>query len=95
MIAVFILVISLVQIGLYYLSRTSKLRWLRPVILLAVLSCHVFVFPRLFYPAPSIDGTNCGMPVLGITLAFWIFGTVAAITTHFTWSLIRKKFKLG
>jgi hypothetical protein len=40
------------------------------------------VFPKFFYPEPSTDGINCGMPILGITFGFWIFGTIAGIATH-------------
>jgi hypothetical protein len=56
-----------------------------------LLICYFLVFPKFFYPKPRTDGINCGMPALGITLGFWIFGTIAGITTHIIWYITNKK----
>jgi Na+-driven multidrug efflux pump len=87
MILIFIIGISLVQFGLYYLNEKQKTKFPSFIILAVLLICCFFVFPRFFYPEPDPDGINCGMPILGITLGFWIFGTIAGIVTHVVWKL--------
>lgn len=91
MILLFIIGISLIQFGLYYLNNTYKTKIPSLVILLAVLICYFFVFPKLFYPKPSINRINCGMPIFAITLSFWFFGTITGITTHIIWKLFKYK----
>lgn len=79
----FIIGISLVQFALYkYKTKLPNF-----VILLILLICYFFIFPKLFYPEPRTDGINCGMPILGITFVFWIFETIAGIMTHIIWKL--------
>jgi hypothetical protein len=87
MILIFIIGISFAQFGLYYLNEKSKTKAPTFIILSILLICNLFVFPRIFYPEPNPDGLNCGMPILGITLGFWIFGTIAGIVTHVVWKL--------
>ena len=91
MILLFILGISLVQFALYYLNSKYKTELPNFVILLILLICYFLVFPQLFYPEPRTDGINCGMPILGITIGFWIFGTIAGIATHIIWNIKQKK----
>jgi len=31
------------------------------------------------------------MPILGITLGFWVFGTIAALGSHIIWAIIKKR----
>ncbi|WP_435261848.1 hypothetical protein [Tenacibaculum sp. nBUS_03] len=83
--------ISFVQFGLYYLNRKYGQKIPEFLILLTFLICYFLVIPRFFYPEPRPDGINCGMPVLGITLGFWIFGTIAGIATHIIWKIIKYK----
>lgn len=85
MILLFILVISLLQLILYYVFATYKISIPAYAILLLMLAGHYMLFPEFFYPIPDPDGINCGMPILGINLAFWIFGTIAALSTHLIW----------
>ena len=50
--------------------------------------------PPHFYPEPSPDGVNCGMPVLGVNMAFWFIGGFFVFITHLVSSLFfifRKK----
>ncbi|WP_204347090.1 hypothetical protein [Psychroserpens algicola] len=54
-------------------------------ILIGILIIYYFVFPAYFIPETTEDGINCGLPILGITLGSWIFGTFAGITTHIVW----------
>ena len=91
MILLFIIAISLVQFGLYYLNNKYKTKLPNFIILLTLLICYFFVFPKFFYPEPRTDGINCGMPILGITLGFWIFGTIAGIATHIIWKIKKRK----
>ena len=91
MILLFIFGISLIQLGLYYLKSKYGKKVPDFLILLIFLICYFLVIPRFFYPEPRTDGINCGMPVLGITLGFWIFGTIAGIVTHLIWKLIKYK----
>jgi hypothetical protein len=94
MILLFIFGVSLVQFALYYLNSKYKTKLPNFVILLIILICYFFVFPRLFYPEPSTDGINCGMPIFAITFGFWIFGTIAGILTHIIWKIkLRKSTK--
>jgi len=91
MILLFIIGVSLLQFGLYYGNDKYKTKLPNYIILLALLSCYFFVFPRLFYPETRTDDINCGMPILGITFGFWIFGTIAGLTTHLIWKLKKRK----
>ncbi|PCJ95363.1 MAG: hypothetical protein COA50_09155 [Flavobacteriaceae bacterium] len=91
MILFFLIVISLLQFALYFLNNKYKNKVPDFVIFLLVLACYFFIFPRLFYPEPRTDGINCGMPILGIILGFWIFGTIAGIATHLIWKLKKRK----
>lgn len=93
MILLFILGISVVQLAMYFLNDKYKTKLPNFVILLILLICYFLVFPGLFYPEPSPDGINCGLPILGITLAFWIFGTIAGIGTHIIWKVRPGKSK--
>ncbi|MDT0648416.1 hypothetical protein RM545_17120 [Zunongwangia sp. F260] len=90
MILLFIIAISFVQFGLYYLNRKYKTKLPNFVILVIILICYFFVFPGFFYPEPKTDGINCGLPIFGITFAFWIFGTIAALITHFGYKRLKK-----
>lgn len=93
MIILLIAGISLVQLALYYISH--RMNWKFPdfLILVLFLLFYYAILPRFFYPEPSPDGINCGMPILGITMAFWVLGTIAGVLTHFLWKLILKFIK--
>jgi hypothetical protein len=58
-------------------------------ILVGLILAHAFIFPPYFFPVIEDDGIRCGMPLLGVTLAFWIFGIPATILTHVTYLLIK------
>lgn len=91
MILLFILIISLVQLTCYYLTYRYKIKIPGFVFLVLVLIGYYFIFPHFFYPEPRTDGINCGMPILGITLGFWIFGTIGALSSHIIWIFIKKR----
>ncbi|WP_299715176.1 hypothetical protein [uncultured Tenacibaculum sp.] len=90
MVLLIIIGISIVQFGLYYLIKKYRIRFPKLIILLTLLLCYFFVFPEFFYPKQEVNEIDCGMPTLGIILAFWFFGTIAGIATHVIWVM---KFK--
>jgi len=85
-----IILISVGQIILYLISDRLKLKYGRVIIFLSILISHFFILPQYFFPEPVQDRINCGMPVLGITLAFWFIGGGIASTTHLIYYLIKK-----
>ncbi|PKG42811.1 hypothetical protein [Psychroflexus sp. MES1-P1E] len=91
MILALILIISLFQLTFYFLTYRYKIRIPNFVILILVLIGYYFILPQFFYPKPRTDGINCGMPILGINLGFWIFGTIGALSSHIIWMFIKKK----
>ncbi|HEY0744186.1 MAG TPA: hypothetical protein VGD40_22120 [Chryseosolibacter sp.] len=82
MILLVIIAVSLVQAMLNLAFTRFNVRIGRIIVLLVVLCGHVFFLPKFFYPKPDPDGVNCGMPIVGITLAFWVLGVIAATLTH-------------
>lgn len=84
-------VISIIQLTLYYLKRKFIDKIPDLIIPTLMIICCFFVFPRFFYPEPRTDGINCAMPILGITLGFWFFGTISTAATHLIWVLALKK----
>ena len=90
MILVFIIAISILQLISYYLLDRYKIKIPSYVILIIVLVGHLFVFPQFFYPELNPEGVNCGLPILGITLAFWFFGIISAAFAHIIWIKILK-----
>ncbi len=93
MILLFIFGISIIQFGVYFLIDKYKINLPNFLILLIILIGYFFAFPRLFYPEPRTDRINCGIPLLGITLGFWIFGTIAGVATQMIWKLKTRKNK--
>ena len=85
MILFFIIGISLIQFGLYYLNIKYRTKLPNFILLFGILACHYFVFPELFYPDTKTIRINCGLPIFGINIAFWILGTIAVFLTHFVW----------
>ena len=90
MILLFILAVCALQYGLYLLNESSKPKIPSVLIAILFLPLHFFVFPQLFFPPPRPDGINCGMPQLGVMLAFWVFGTLGVMATHILWTFKRK-----
>jgi hypothetical protein len=86
-------IVSLVQLGLYSLKKKLDYKISNIVIFVIILFCYYFILPKLFYPEFDKDGINCGLPILGINLGFWIFGTFTTIVTHFLWKYKFEKNK--
>lgn len=90
MILIFIILISIVQILCYLVIDSFKIRNGKNLLLTAILLGHFFLFPHYFSPEYDTDRVNCAMPILGITLGFWVLGGGLAVVTHFIYYLIRK-----
>ena len=90
MILFFIFIISLVQYGFYCITFFYKLKIPSFVILTILTVGHLFIFPSFFYPEMDSNEPHCGMPILGVTLAFWVFGLISAFITHLSWVFIKK-----
>jgi hypothetical protein len=62
------------------------------LIFIAVLTCHLWIFPQYFMTQiPEINkGVRCGIPLVYIFGAFWIFGVGAACLAHLSYYLIKK-----
>ncbi|WP_018343615.1 hypothetical protein [Cytophaga aurantiaca] len=90
MILLFIIAASMLQVISYYILDRYTIKIPSYIILIILLVGHLFIFPKFFYPEPNPNGADCGMPILGITLAFWLFGTIAAVLSHFLWIKVLK-----
>jgi len=90
MILAFIFLMCLLQWLSYWASDKFMLP-LRTYILIALILSHVFIFPPFFFPTYDTDEPQCGMPILGITLAFWVFGISATVFTHVLYWFIKIK----
>ena len=87
MILLFIFGVSILQYALYFFNAKSHTKIPGFIITVLFLIGHFYVFPQLFFPDRSPAGINCGMPALGIMLAFWVFGTVAILITYTSFKL--------
>lgn len=83
-----IILICVLQILLYILIDQLNIKYAKGLILFAILYAHIFVLPGYFIPAPKPGGVNCGMPMMAITLGFWIFGGGVTLLTHYIYSII-------
>ncbi|VAW10555.1 hypothetical protein MNBD_BACTEROID03-1765 [hydrothermal vent metagenome] len=94
MIFLFLVLVLAVQWGIYLLLDRSQLPFRRWMVLIVLLIGHLLVFPRLFYLEYDPNGINCGMPILGIHLAFCIFGMPMTLLVHMIYYLnIKKRIK--
>jgi hypothetical protein len=78
------------QVCFYLAASKMKITYGATITLFMVLIGNFFVFPRFFFPEPEPNGI-CLMSVLGITVAFWVFGGGAAVFIHLVyryWSKI-------
>jgi len=79
-----LILMALIQVGKYYILERSDSRKWRPIVLGIGFILNLFILPDLFIPEPRKGEAHCGMPILGITLSFWIFGSCLLLITHFT-----------
>ncbi len=91
MIYLFLVLVLAVQWGIYLFLDRIQFPFRKWVVLIALLIGHLFIFPRLFYLDYDSNGMNCGMPILGIHLIFYIFGIPMTLLVHLIYYLIAKK----
>ena len=87
-----IILISLLQILIYIILDKlgyGKMKWL---VFILIIAGNMFVLPELFSPKLP-EGPKCGMPIMGVYLAFWIIGELSAITVHLVYALVAIKVK--
>lgn len=83
-------ILFIVQItGYIFLDKFNLMNW-KYLFLCVFLALYIFVLPGYFIPNNPTNEPRCGMPALGITLAFWIFGCGATLLAHLAYSIIRK-----
>ena len=90
---------SLIQFSLYYFkekminlfSNNKEIYVPDFLIFLLFIILYNFVVPSLFYPNQQ-NSIKCGVPILGIHIAFLILGSISTIVTHIIWKLKSKLF---
>lgn len=93
---ILIFLMAVLQLGLYYTMGRRNFPFDRTFVFLSILAGHVFIFPRFFYQNPATNcEVHCGLPILGITFAFWIFGGMTTIIIHLICSVVCRKSYSG
>ena len=90
MIITTIIIISLCQVSLYFALDKTEFNYGKVILFLLILLAYLFILPQVFSPEYEPGGINCGMPILGIYIAFWIFGGGSAILIHLIYLLTNK-----
>ncbi len=88
-----IISISVVQVGLYVVLDRTKFKNLKGLVLILLLTGHIFVFPKMFYPKLGPDA-GCAMPIVGVILAFWVLGLLFTTVTHVIYLIATRKKEL-
>jgi hypothetical protein len=91
-IIVFMLVIQV--IGYILLDKYNLSKW-KYLVLGIILILNVFILPDYFIPHNPNHKPICGMPAMGITLAFWIIGGGTTLVTHFVYGIFQKYLLRG
>jgi hypothetical protein len=71
-------IIFIIQIFAYIILDKYNLSKWKYLVFSIILIFNFFVLPSYFIPDNDKNQARCGMPALGITLAFWIFGNGSA-----------------
>lgn len=77
-----IILVAISQLGIYFILDQTNKKHGKTILFILVLMAHFFVFPPYYYPQPVPGGTNCGMPLLGIMLVFWLIGGGITVIIH-------------
>jgi hypothetical protein len=65
-------------------------------VILLILLFYLIIFPYIFFQLEfRNDGPKCGLPVMGMIGAFWLFGGGTTIITHISYYLLKKALKNG
>jgi hypothetical protein len=85
-----IFILFLVQLISYLLiDKYNAPKW-KYLIFGLIMVGYIFIIPSFFFPDNPNNEPQCGMPLLGITLAFWILGCGTVIITHVFYLLIKR-----
>jgi membrane protein implicated in regulation of membrane protease activity len=74
----------------YLLLNSLNLPKWKYLLVAIVFVLYMFVLPPYFFPENPGNKAMCGLPAMGITLAFWVCGTVALPVTHMAYLLARR-----
>jgi cell division protein FtsW (lipid II flippase) len=78
----------IIQLLVYFILDKTNLKNWKFLILSLFLIGYIFVLPNYFISDNPTNEPRCGMPAIGITLVFWIFGCTSTLLTHFTYYII-------
>ncbi len=86
MITLFLVVLSGFQLAAYkWLDLQKKAVWKKTTLLLILIG-HCTVFPQFF----KLEASSCGMPLLGVYMAFWILGNIITLLVHLSYHLVNR-----
>ena len=72
----------------YHLSKWKYL------VLLLGLVLDFIILPEYFMPQYKEGELRCGLPSMGVLLAFWVFGGGSIILTHIIYIIVQKNNKV-
>jgi hypothetical protein len=87
----FTIALIICQFVLYSIVDRLKLNDFKIIILFLIVIGNFAFFPKYFDPYKGVEGAKCGLPMLGITFYFWIFGNLMSLAAHFIYSLFTSK----
>lgn len=76
-----LLLLFIQYFGYKVLNKYNYKKW-KYLLLGFVLILYMYILPKIYITYNATNEVRCGMGDLGITLAFWIFGTGSAILLH-------------
>ncbi|CAM3524048.1 hypothetical protein FLSA109164_01505 [Flavobacterium saliperosum] len=89
-----IVIVTILQFSLYFILDRYKYYRIKWVVFILIVFCNLVFFPDIFIQKfrEEEGGTiRCGLPVMAIHLAFWIFGNGASVFTHIVYRFIKIK----
>ncbi len=85
----FIIMLMIQICGYLVLDKYNWNHW--KYLLLGVgLILDFFILPDYFMPVYRKGEFRCGMPAMGINLAFWFLGGGSLIITHIVYSIVKR-----
>ncbi len=80
----------------YWIIDSYKIRFSKLWILLLMIIVWLFVLPQIAFNSEFGDEqVRCGLPVLAMYVAFWIFGGGLTLLTHICYVITNKILKGG
>lgn len=89
-----IVVVTILQFSLYFVLDRFKYSRMKWAVFILIVFCNLILFPDIFIEKfREEEGGNirCGLPVMAINFAFWIFGNGASIFTHIAYRFLKIK----